>query len=130
MDRLCERLLRRIAVAGIAVLAAGCGSATELAVDGPVYARAVDGQVAVTNGSEREIFTTMFGLQSSALIDWVACVEGPACQPLGSGMTRTASVHAIEGIEETHAIVYWWHAVAGMDGVTHPDSIRWFRVKL
>ena len=110
----------------------GCGTATTPPT-GPaggetIYAVAREQRISITNVTRQPIFTFVVGRNAAELINWAPCVAAPSCPPLAPGKTRHAPYPArylADGRErEREALVYWWHAIRGRDGVVRPDSIR------
>jgi len=93
-----------------------------------IYAVAREQRILITNVTRQPIFTFVVGRNAAELINWAPCVAAPSCPPLAPGKTRHAPYPArylADGRErEREALVYWWHAIRGRDGVVRPDSIR------
>lgn len=136
MKHLLQSLVRIVAVFGIAIAPIACTSvATAPAGDAhveavPLLARGGAPRVAVTNRSSQPIFTVVLGRNASALMLWAACVDAAECAPIAPGATRLETPAMIAGMAETEAVVHWWHAVRGADGVVRPDSVRSVIVRL
>ena len=129
-------LVRIVATLGLAIAPMGCTAvATEPAGDADVQAVAVRTgseatRIAVTNRTSQPVFTIILGRNASALVLWGACADAAQCPSIAPGATRVQTPEGIDGTAETEAVVHWWHAVRGADGVMRPDSIRSFVVKL
>ena len=107
----------------------GCGTATTGPASGEtIYAVAREQRILITNVTRQPIFTFVVGRNAAALINWAPCFAAPSCPPLVPGQTRHAPYpepSLAGGRErEREALVYWWHAIQGRDGVVRPDSIR------
>jgi hypothetical protein len=92
---------------------------------GTVVATARAPRIAITNGTGAPVFTFTVGARAATLINWAPCVDAVPCAPVAPGATtETAYPAASQGTAEQAAVVYWWHAVRGNDGVLRPDSVR------
>ena len=82
--------------------------------------------IAITNRTQRDIYTFVVGRQAAALINWAPCVSDPSCLPLPHGATRRVPfpTSSLTSTVETEALVYWWHAVPGPDGRPQPGRIQ------
>lgn len=120
------RLRRRHCVLLVLLMASnGCATATGPG-DGATVA-VVDGEqaIAITNRTNRPIFTFVVDRQVAALINWAPCVSGPSCPPLQPGDTRlTPFPAATAGGAQREALVYWWHAVRGPGGVVRAGDVN------
>ena len=109
------------------LLLATSGCATSTGLDsGAVEAVARQPDIAITNRTQRDIYTFVVGRETAAMINWAPCVAGPSCSPLPPGNTRRApyATSYLISSPEREVLVYWWHAVRGPDGRLHPGSIQ------
>lgn len=115
----------------LVALALACTATTGPIQIGGVEALARRGKIQITNRTERPVFTFVVGRETSALIDWMPCVDSVRCPPLEVGATRTVPYPVkIGGAPEKEALIYWWHAVPAAGGGFRPDSIRYGIVPL
>lgn len=123
--RPCHRSLPRAAILALATFATlACSGTTDPTRIGGVDAVSRDGNLEVTNRTDAPVFTFIIGRETSALADWVPCVDAARCPPIPPGESRRqANSRKIDGSREKEAVVSWWHAVATPNGL-HPDSIR------
>jgi hypothetical protein len=107
-----------------------CSSSTAPLVMEGVIVAPRSNRLAVTNGRSRPIFTFAVGRNAAALVDWFPCVDATSCPPIAQGDTRMLTYHRDgTGMPEREALLYWWHAVPGPNGL-RPDSIRVMIVRL
>lgn len=100
-----------------------CSDATGVEIGG-VIANAESGQIAITNGTSRPVYTFVIGRQFAALALWAPCTNPSTCEAIAPGATRRVPNPSFPGIVETEAIVNWWHLVPDPAGGFKPDSIR------
>jgi len=88
-------------------------------------------QILLTNHTGSPIFTAVFGRILLTVVDWTPCVDQSRCELLDAGGTRAVPYPGVfDGVPETEAVVFWWHATRDIDGTLRPDSIRATVVRL
>ena len=117
---------RASAIALVVVSGAnGCSAISGPSSTDQVAASARNGQIEVRNNSQEAAFIFVLGREAAAYTDWIACADPTACTPIAAGSRRSVAYPSSQvRANEREALVFWWHAVRGMDGDFRPDSIR------
>jgi len=120
-----NRQWRHGVVMALLVGLATCTSSTAPTRIGSLTAAARNQQIELVNRTPLPVFTMVLGRSAAALIDWMPCVDPVQCPPIAPGARRNVPYpEGLYGVVEHEALVYWWHATPGSNGVMRPDSIR------
>jgi hypothetical protein len=104
-------------------VAVGCSSPTAVEIGG-VLADARHGNITITNRTVQPVYTIVIGRNAAAVADYMLCVNPQTCDGIAPSDFRTIPYSKLTGIQETEAIVHWYHLVPNAQGGFKPDSIR------
>jgi hypothetical protein len=122
---------RHVTLVALLVGLTNCDSSTAPTwIDG-VSVVARNQRIELLNRTTSPVFTIVLGLKAAESADWYPCVDPIQCPPIAPGERRDVPYpHGLGGVVEREALVYWWHATLGSDGVMHADKIRVGTVRL
>jgi len=114
-----------VAVIALVTLFSACNFFSAPARLDGLSAFARDQRIWLVNQTSSPVFTIVLGRNAAAYTDWAACVDRSECPPISPRAQRDVPYPlASHGVPEHEALVYWWHATLGSDGVMKPGSIR------
>jgi hypothetical protein len=132
------QLLRPVLTLALAIFAFGCGAAepTGTAISyesgpngiqaGYVRVTPTANGLTVVNQTERPIYLFAANAESLALLDWIPCTGGPACQALAQGASRDLPWSAVALYEPNvkQYTVYWWNVTVQSNGTARADNMH------
>ena len=126
-----NRLRQQLLVAAFLVGLNSCDSSTAPTWIGGVSVVARNERIELQNRTTSPVFTMVLGRKAAELTYWFPCVDSIQCPPVAPRATRVEPYpQGLHGVAEREALVYWWHAMLGPDGLMHADSVRGGIVRL